>query len=78
MVALSELLRAGQPPVNPLAPKPPHYPAKARSVIFLFMSGAPSQFDLFEHKPALQRLDGQLIPDSCAACWSMNSKRMPA
>ena len=36
---------------NPLAPKPPHYKAKAKRVIFLFMAGAPSQLDLFDNKP---------------------------
>ncbi len=64
MMALAELLQADSGTPNPLAPRPPHYPAKARSVIFLFMAGAPSQFDLFEDKPDLQRLDGQPIPDS--------------
>lgn len=49
---------------NPLAPKPTHFPAKAKSVIYLFMAGGPSQFELFEHKPKLQENDGQPIPDS--------------
>src|SRR4051794_23115401 len=40
-------------PVNPLAPRPPHMPARARSVIFLFMSGGPSHVDLFDPKPEL-------------------------
>jgi hypothetical protein len=47
---------------NPLAPRPPHFPAKAKSVIFLFMYGGPSQVDTFEFKPELYRLDGQTIP----------------
>src|SRR5688572_6802762 len=38
-------------PINPLAPKPPHFQARARSVIFLFMSGGPSHVDLFDPKP---------------------------
>ncbi|MCE9531994.1 MAG: DUF1501 domain-containing protein [Planctomycetes bacterium] len=42
----------------------PHFAAKAKSVIFLFMAGGPSQFELFERKPELQRLNGQPIPDS--------------
>src|ERR671937_583179 len=49
---------------NPLAPKPPMFPAKAKSVIFLFMAGAPSQVDLLDYKPKLQQFDGQHIPDS--------------
>jgi hypothetical protein len=49
---------------NPLAPKKTHYAPKAKSVIFLFMAGGPSQFELFESKPELQRLHGQPIPES--------------
>ena len=49
---------------NPLEPKPSHFPAKARNVIFLFMAGGPSQLDLFEHKPQLTALNGQPIPES--------------
>src|SRR5579884_481078 len=51
-------------PNNPLAPRPPHFPPKAKAVIFLFMAGGPTQFELFEPKPDLQKYDGQLIPDS--------------
>lgn len=40
-----------------------HIPARAKNVIFLHMVGAPSQLDLFDFKPELQRLDGQLVPD---------------
>jgi hypothetical protein len=47
---------------NPLAPKPPHFSPKARSVIFLFMYGGPSHVDTFDYKPELYRLDGQTIP----------------
>src|SRR6266404_5909844 len=47
---------------NPLAPKQPHFPAKAKSVIFLFMYGGPSQVDTFDYKPKLYELDGQTIP----------------
>ena len=49
---------------NPLAPKPPHFPAKAKSVIFLFLQGGPSQMDTFDPKPTLDRLDGQPLPPS--------------
>ncbi len=41
-----------------------HVPARARNVIFLFMAGGPSQLELFDPKPELQRLDGQVIPES--------------
>jgi len=47
---------------NPLAPKPPHFPAKAKSVIFLFMHGGPSHIDTFDPKPLLQKLNGQPVP----------------
>jgi len=47
---------------NPLAPRPPHFAPKAKSVIFLFMYGGPSQVDTFEHKPKLYELDGKTIP----------------
>src|SRR5579864_1665953 len=50
--------------VNPLAPKPPHFKPRAKSVIFLFMVGAPSHIDTFDPKPALDKYDGQLLPAS--------------
>lgn len=48
--------------VNPLAPKSPMFAAKAKSVIYLFMAGAPSQVDLLDPKPTLQKYDGQNVP----------------
>ncbi len=45
-------------------PCAPHFAAKAKSVIFLFMAGGPSQLELFDHKPKLNELDGQVIPAS--------------
>lgn len=62
---LNESLFAGETPasaVNPLAPKPPMFPAKAKSIIYLFMAGAPSQVDLLDSKPLLQKYDGQNVP----------------
>jgi hypothetical protein len=47
---------------NPLAVHQPHHPAKAKSVIYLFMAGAPSHLELFDYKPQLARFDGQLPP----------------
>jgi hypothetical protein len=52
---------------NPLAPKSPHFPARAKRVIFLFMSGGPSHVDTFDYKPELQKRDGQGIPASAGA-----------
>jgi hypothetical protein len=50
--------------INPLAPKPPRLPAKARHVIFLFMHGGPSHVDTFDPKPLLAKLDGRNVPAS--------------
>lgn len=47
---------------NPLAPRAPHYAAKAKRVIFLFQAGAPSQLELFDNKPELTAHNGQLPP----------------
>src|SRR5579885_1181505 len=49
---------------NPLAPRPPHFPAKAKAVIFLFMQGGPSHIDTFDPKPKLKELHGQPLPPS--------------
>ncbi len=51
-------------PSDPLAPRAAHHAAKAKRVIFLFMAGAPSQLELFDYKPQLAKLDGQLPPPS--------------
>jgi hypothetical protein len=48
---------------NPMAAKPPHFAPKAKRIIYLFMAGAPSQLDLFDYKPALNRYDGQPCPE---------------
>ncbi|MCA9441170.1 MAG: DUF1501 domain-containing protein, partial [Candidatus Omnitrophica bacterium] len=47
---------------NPLAPKAPHFAPTAKRVIYLFMAGGPSQLDLFDRKPTLEKYDGQPIP----------------
>src|SRR3954471_23697161 len=49
-------------PVNPLAPKSPHFAPKAKRIIHLFMAGAPSQLDLFDYKPKLVQYEGKPIP----------------
>jgi hypothetical protein len=68
-VALTSLLNdklfADAPAADdPLAPRPPHFPAKARSVIYLHMAGSPSVLDLFDHKPLLNDLNGKPCPES--------------
>ncbi len=51
---------------NPLAAKKPHFPARAKHVIFLFMQGGPSHIDTFDQKPLLKKLHGQPLPASVA------------
>jgi hypothetical protein len=53
---------AAAAPVSPLAVKKPHYQAKAKRVIYLFMGGAPSHLELFDNKPELAKWDGKLPP----------------
>ncbi|MEZ6122086.1 MAG: DUF1501 domain-containing protein [Planctomycetaceae bacterium] len=72
-MALSDLIAQESPrrsPAaddSPLAPRKSALPPTARSIIFLFMAGGPSQLELFEHKPQLDRLNGQPIPESFIA-----------
>ena len=75
-LALSDMivrsgLCAGEPAANPLAaasvsnpllPKSPHFPARAKRVIFLFMHGGPSHVDTFDYKPELMKRHGQPLP----------------
>lgn len=65
-IALSELLsQAGHAAAShsdPLALKPPHYAARAKRVVFLFMAGAPSHLELFDYKPQLAKYNGTLPP----------------
>ena len=49
---------------NPLVARQPHFPAKAKRVIHLFMAGAPSQLELFDNKPELAKLEGKPLPPS--------------
>jgi len=70
-LALASLLGQGasadssapNPADNPLAPRPPHFAAKAKSVIYLHMSGGPPQQDLFDYKPELVKHHMQPCPD---------------
>src|SRR5256885_15565512 len=74
-VALSAMMRsqvrANSPlkapaidPLNPFAARLPHFAPRAKSVIFLFMVGGPSQVDTFDYKPELQKLAGKPVPSS--------------
>src|SRR4051812_21120081 len=72
LLALASLLdedaHAAAPPArvsdDPLAAHAPHFPATAKSVIWLFMDGGPSHVDTFDPKPELTRLDGKPLPGS--------------
>src|SRR5262245_46007540 len=61
MLGLAGLIH-GQTTRNPLAPKQPHFPAKAKHVIFLFLNGGISQVDTFDPKPMLTKHDGEPMP----------------
>jgi hypothetical protein len=69
-IALGALMQgklgAASAVINPLAPKPPHMPdkAKAKAVIFLFLAGGPSHMDSFDPKPLLNKLNGEKKPES--------------
>jgi hypothetical protein len=77
LLAEEGLAAAGGRESDPLAVRPPHFAPKAKSVIFLFMDGGPSHVDLFDYKPALEKLNGQPIPvamdrtanQSANLCW---------
>jgi hypothetical protein len=60
MLAQEQALAAAR--YNPLAPKPPHFEAKAKALIFLYMAGGPSHLETFDPKPLLNKLDGQKRP----------------
>src|SRR5437660_2301005 len=69
-IALASLLDAGRAfgagrlagGAHPLAPRLPQFKPKAKRVSYLFMGGAPSQLDLFDHQPALAKYNGQPVP----------------
>jgi hypothetical protein len=64
LLARDGRLSAAPAPENPLAPKEPDFPAKAKRVISLFMQGGPSHIDTFDPKPLLNKLHGQPLPPS--------------
>ena len=59
---LAEPIRPNVRPEAPLAPRPPHFEAKAKRVLMVFCSGAVSHVDTFDYKPELVRRDGQVMP----------------
>src|SRR5438552_7223809 len=61
-LALAGMLGAQERRSNPLAPRQPHFPVKAKRIIFCFMEGAMSPMDTFEYKPQLQRNDQRIAP----------------
>ena len=64
--ALADLAAAAPPPaaagIDPMAPKKGHFEGKAKSVIFLFMAGAPSHLEMWDYKPMLEKFSGTLPP----------------
>ena len=60
--ALRQPAAAAARPAGPMAARPPHFPGRAKAVIQLFMAGAPSQLELFDHKPKLAAIEGKPIP----------------
>ncbi|MGI8988567.1 MAG: DUF1501 domain-containing protein [Bryobacteraceae bacterium] len=62
LLGLRTLLASETAPVNPLAPKTPHFAPKAKRIIFLFMHGGPSSIDTFDPKPRLDADNGKPVP----------------
>jgi Protein of unknown function (DUF1501) len=69
----AEQARAGV--ANPLAPRGPHFPARAKRVIFLFMQGGVSHVDSYDYKPALIKNDGKAMPFDDARVLANTGKR---
>src|SRR5262245_55696704 len=65
---------AAETTANPLAPRPAHFAAKAKSVIFLFMYGGPSSMDSWDYKPELQKRDGEEIQNESRRNSSQEQK----
>ena len=59
LLALPHLIEAGE---SPLAVKQPHFPAKAKHIIHVYLNGGPSQVDTWDYKPALAKYDGKKLP----------------
>src|SRR5262245_17996608 len=61
LLALSSLADAEPAAPNPLAPRKPHFPTKAKSIIWIFTNGGPSHLDTWDYKPGLMKRDGQTL-----------------
>jgi hypothetical protein len=70
MLSRGPLRAAGKTVDRPLAPKQPHFTAKAKRIIFLYMEGAMSQMDTWEYKPRLQKEGGKASPGGGTLCSS--------
>ena len=64
--------------INPLAPKQPHFPAKAKRVIHIFANGGPSHVDTFDPKPALEKYAGKLLPTANLATERKTGAAFPS
>jgi hypothetical protein len=73
MMSLRGLMANESPVMNPLAPKAPHFPAKAKHVIYLFLNGGVSQVDTWDPKPMLTKYHGKPIPSG-----NLQTERKPA
>jgi hypothetical protein len=62
MLAFASLFTETARAANPLAPRPPHFPPRAKRIIFMFMQGGPSHVDMFDYKPRLERDSGGPLP----------------
>ena len=63
-LALAQAAASASLTLNPLAPRPTHFPAKAKRVVYLYLNGGPSQVDTFDPKPVLSKFDSKGVPDS--------------
>jgi hypothetical protein len=71
-------MKGAKSALNPLAARQGHYPATAKSVIFIFLEGGPSHIDLFDPKPLLNELSGKPLPDSFGTLiTAMGESRSP-
>jgi len=70
--------RANEGFINPLAPKQPHFPAKAKRVIHIFANGGPSHVDTFDPKPALEKYAGKLLPTANLATERKTGAAFPS
>src|SRR5438105_7500787 len=81
-LALTNLLAqsglASTAPINPLSPKSPQFPGKAKRIIHLFMNGGPSQVDTFDPKPMLAKYLGKTLPGEYLPTERKTGAALPA